>query len=589
MNSLIALLEPFDLTVNESKLYLTLLSHRTAKASDLARMTQIPRNKVYEIAARLHKKGFIEIVPEKVTLYRAVPFGAATELFIRGYEDRLKSIATTRERIEKELKTTLHEEKTEEGFFSVMRARRATKKRLEDIVSRAQNVFLFLGADDMKRFSGLARRARGSVKVLTTITRDNKEVVRKWLKTADVRHCEPETQVKIAIADNEIILSESSLALYSNDKKFVSLLRNFLLTSWFHASAAADTIEALETGKAVEEVLYLKGREDLYQRLPGFYANAREDVILTTTANGIVRLYKYLRPLIVETSQRGVRMRCLTKITAKNVDIVSEMLEYMDIRHAEKVHAVCGCYDTSLFVLIQIKDDTPRKESPHDAVIVTNKRDIVCAMRQMMEDSWEHGVDALLKIDELKTGKPIEEIRILRGSTEIYAMTRNIAVSAQKEICNIFGEASLQRAIKSGTLDEDRRAAARGVKVRYLIPVTAGNAALVRQAMAFAEVRDIRFPPIRVRVVDNRYSLARFGGEAVKEQVCVYSNIAAYVKNMKTYFEKSWEESVPAEEQLAGIERTERSAIPEPAAQIEAFASHLQALVSAAPKKKEAL
>mgnify|MGYP001588345074 CR=1 FL=1 len=79
MEVLSSMLKKFGLNTSEAKVYITLLVLEDAKASEIAKRANVPRNKLYEIADSLNKKGFVEIIPEKIRKFRAVPFEKVCE------------------------------------------------------------------------------------------------------------------------------------------------------------------------------------------------------------------------------------------------------------------------------------------------------------------------------------------------------------------------------------------------------------------------------------------------------------------------------------------------------------------------------
>jgi len=395
--------------------------------------------------------------------------------------------------------------------------------------------------------------------VLSPITNENKQLIKKWLPFSEVRHYEAENNVKIVITDNnEVLIFQTNMttALYSNDPQFVSMLKSFVKSIWEHSPPAADKIEELETGKPLEQMLHVRGREDIYKELEPIYDNTKKDIILMTTSSGLIRFYKYLLKMVKAAVKRGVKIRILTHVNKKNVAYVKKVSDLgVEVKHVEKVYAVASCYDDSFMQMMRVRNDSTGIKSD-DISIITNQKYTVKMIRQMLEEMWVHGTEASQIEDSIKRGKPIQEMRIVSGKENIYKLLSSITKQAKKEICMLASRKSLDRAVKYGYFDIDRRLAKK-VKVRYLIPITEFNKDLVKKAMEFADVRHIEFTPIRVRLVDGKRCTIRYGGggmDSLEEGICIFSNINKYVSNIKEHFENTWNSATPAGDRISELE-----------------------------------
>jgi len=563
MNPLIPLLRKFGLTKNEAKIYIALLTLKEARASEVAKETSIPRNKIYEIVEGLSKKGFVEILPEKVLRYKALPFESAFDYYIQRYQRRIKSLQESKEKINEYLKKAVVSKKGEEqGYFAVIRSKSIIYKKIEEMLSKAdKNCTMMINSSDIRRLTYSVKDASKKIKiqVLSPINADNRHLAKKWLSFAELRHYEAENNVKIVIIDDsEILVFQTNvpMALYSNDPQFVAMLISFVGSIWENSPPGKDKITQLETGKPIEEIRQIRGRENIYQELGNLYSSAKKDVILMTTSHGTVRYYKYLRQFAESAINRGVRIRILAHVNKTSIDYIKKLTDIgIEIKHVEKIYAVLSCYDDSYMNMMRVRNDNTSLKSD-DISIITNQEYTVKMMRQMLEEMWLHGIDALQMVENIEKGTPIKEMKVITGKENIYKLLRDITSQAKKEICMIATEKSLERAIKHNYLDIDKKLPKK-VRLRYIIPITKNNIDIVKKTMKFAEVRHVKFTPIRVRIIDSEKCTIRYGGEEsayLEEGICVFSNIDSYVATMKDYFEKIWMEAVDAEEKIKEIE-----------------------------------
>ncbi len=555
MEVIASMIKKFGLNTSEAKVYVALLVLHDAKASEIAKQAGVPRNKLYEVAESLNKKGFVEIIPEKVMKFRAVPFEAVCDMHMKSWQQQMDEIDKTKKDIMQRLKN-ISEPHDEKSYFAVLRSRKVIRKRLEDIMQSSDRVLLMINISDMRYLVNFAKKATKNkeLNVIVPVNRDSMPLVKKWMRFADVRHYQTSMQEKIAVTGDSVLIFEfgTPLALYSTDPKFVSMFRSFLEAEWSAAVPAETKLKEIETGKPAEEMVFMRGMENLYRLLPGFISETKKDLIVITSKNGVVRLHKYLNEHLKDALARGVKIRVITNLTKENIGLAKAMAA--EVRHVDKVYAVAGCYDESRLVMIDIKSDMPTKSSPEDVVLITTNTDTVKMMRQMLESVWEDAIPLETRIAELE-GRRIEEMKVIYGKENIYQVLREITTQAEKEICILSTEGTLERSMIEGTFDLGKNLSKK-VKRRYILPITKRNVSLVKNAMEFAEVRHTDFTPIRIRMVDSERCTIRFGGDDIvySQEMCVFSNMKSYVSSIKEYFEKTWAEAIPAEDRIAEIE-----------------------------------
>lgn len=561
MGMLLSYLKKFGLSVNEAKAYSALLAMNEAKASDIAKSAHVPRNKIYEIMESLHKKGFVEIVPERVTRFRAVSSDDALNFMIESWHTELEEKMKTKEKLSMYLNSLPVQKKSETGEFLVYRAKKIIYRKLEEMLANAEkNALLMINSSDLRRLYPLAKNAskKISIRVLSPITAENKDISRKW-RFAELRHYETQTQTKLALADEEEMLvfqTNEPTGLYSKDRQFITMLKSFYESAWEASPSAEDRLAEIETGRPMESLRYVRGIRGMYSLLPEIYETSGS-VIFATTPNGIIRMSRNLGRVVSRAAQRGMKIRCMTMLTKSNIAEAKKLSSMMEIRHIDKVHAIVHC-DDSRFMVFHIDDDTMDVNSEEGTGIMTNQKDIVVMMRHMLESMWEQATDIERREKEL-AGKPGGET-IIKGSENIYRAMRDFTKTAEKEICRISTEFSLERALKHGTFEIDRKKAHRGVNIRYLMPVTKNNMSLIKEAMKFAEIRHIDFSPVRARIIDARLCIVRYGGEDIMplaEQTCIVSDSKEYVSSMQSFFERVWLDAVPAAAKIRELETGE--------------------------------
>lgn len=96
---LIKSLERLSLTYSEAVVYLCLLKRPFSSASEVAKLTKIPRPRVYKILEKLEMKQLIYVINQKPKRFASIPLHAATTILARRIEERFFEALRTREEI----------------------------------------------------------------------------------------------------------------------------------------------------------------------------------------------------------------------------------------------------------------------------------------------------------------------------------------------------------------------------------------------------------------------------------------------------------------------------------------------------------
>ena len=111
---LIELLKKISLTHSEAVIYLSLLKHPFSSANELAKLTKIPRTRVYKILERLEMKQLIYVTNQKPKRFSSIPLHVATTILARRIEESFFEALRTRE----EILRSFFERKTSDQKFS---------------------------------------------------------------------------------------------------------------------------------------------------------------------------------------------------------------------------------------------------------------------------------------------------------------------------------------------------------------------------------------------------------------------------------------------------------------------------------------
>src|SRR3989337_269447 len=77
----------------------------------------------------------------------------------------------------------------------------------------------------------------------------------------------------------------------------------------------------------------VKGRDKVYKRVQDMIGEEKVNVFFTTSANGLVRVYKAQSEVLEKASERGAKVRVAAPITPTNASVARELGEGIEVRN----------------------------------------------------------------------------------------------------------------------------------------------------------------------------------------------------------------------------------------------------------------
>ena len=130
----------------------------------------------------------------------------------------------------------------------------------------------------------------------------------------------------------------------------------------------------------------LKGRESIYTQLNTMISGAKKEVILSTTAEGLVRKSESLRKAFKKAAENGVRVRISAQIDKNSLKAAKELAKFADVRHTDDAGRFCITDGSD--VIFMVADDKKVHES-YDVGVWVKSPFFAMAMTQMFNGQWE--------------------------------------------------------------------------------------------------------------------------------------------------------------------------------------------------------
>lgn len=131
----------------------------------------------------------------------------------------------------------------------------------------------------------------------------------------------------------------------------------------------------------------LKGRHNLYDHLAMLVKEAEKGICIMTTADGLMRKVRALRPLLEKAKVRGVKIRIAAPLNDKTKDAVKKLSGIAEVRNIKNINARFCIVDGKqlIFMLLDDKDVHPS----YDLALWVNTPYFATALQDMFNTVWK--------------------------------------------------------------------------------------------------------------------------------------------------------------------------------------------------------
>lgn len=155
------------------------------------------------------------------------------------------------------------------------------------------------------------------------------------------------------------------------------------------------------------EILVIKGRENIYQKIKEAANRMRKEALLLTTANGLIRTYRGFKDLIAKKKGKGINLKIITCINQFNYEFVEKLISLspkeIQIRHMNELTKMrILIIDNKEMILFEAVPDNISTSSMADIGIWTNSKSFLSLMKYCFYAYWERASDALEVIKKIE-------------------------------------------------------------------------------------------------------------------------------------------------------------------------------------------
>jgi len=156
----------------------------------------------------------------------------------------------------------------------------------------------------------------------------------------------------------------------------------------------------------------------------------------------------------------------------------------------------------------------------------------------------------------------VERFQVVEGMLRIEQRLQNMCAQADKSVMTVLSPSEMLRGDTAGLFDMLTHAAKGGLRVRIITAIIQPNLEIVEKLRQNVEIRhmDLKAKPIpRVSIIDDNEALFEISAAdetpRTEEEVALWINSRAFVRNLQAYFDEMWNSATPSEARIEALRR----------------------------------
>jgi sugar-specific transcriptional regulator TrmB len=132
----------------------------------------------------------------------------------------------------------------------------------------------------------------------------------------------------------------------------------------------------------------VRGRDKVYKRIQDMIGEAKVNVFFTTTANGLVRIYKAHSEVLEKAASRGAKVKVTAPINQGNQSVARELGEVIEVRNINSPITKFVSADSAEIIFTEDIPDDTNVNAGQDVATWTNDPLLVRAHEKIFDQVW---------------------------------------------------------------------------------------------------------------------------------------------------------------------------------------------------------
>src|SRR3990170_5351713 len=280
-----------------------------------------------------------------------------------------------------------------------------------------------------------------------------------------------------------------------------------LLSSWRAVSAP-------EPELPVAKFSVITGKKKIHSKMLTMIEESKKDVIILTTALGLIQedLAGIFDAIIHPAQKRKVQFKIITDISQENLKIVERIdkklsVENVDVelRHlnlSSKFFPRFLIKDEEEALLYALSGNQASVLNLEDEGLWINDKMFISILKTFFVHMWQSAVDATKRIDELKTGIPLDETIVIKDPEETWAKVVKVLEAAKEDVIAITSSQSINDFLENDPFAKHRK---KGLKFRLMAPIDLDNLEAAKKLSASYQIKHVPINYLTMMVIDDKH------------------------------------------------------------------------------------
>ncbi len=308
-----------------------------------------------------------------------------------------------------------------------------------------------------------------------------------------------------------VVPFEALLETYIETKKSevenLNSQRTDLISSW-------KTLNTPESDYTVAKFSIVGGKKKIHVKMLNMIEEAQKSIYVLTTGLGVIQedIGGVLDTIIDNAEANNIQSKIIVDISKDNFKIIERLIKKISPEKTpiESRHLNL---DSKFFPRFLIKDDEEAilYTSSSDEASVLNIEDeglwindkmFISVLKAFFNQMWQVGIDAIRRIDELKTGTPIGETIVIKDSSSAWEKVKQTLNAAKKDVILITSSQSILSMIENDPFAEYHK---EGVTFRLMAPIDLDNLDAAKKLSVNYKIKHIPINYMTMMLVDDSF------------------------------------------------------------------------------------
>jgi CBS domain-containing protein len=184
------------------------------------------------------------------------------------------------------------------------------------------------------------------------------------------------------------------------------------------------------------------------------------------------------------------------------------------------------------------------------------------ALKEAFMEMWRNATPAENRIEQLKTGKPIEESYVIREPSEAQTKLKQILDSAGQNVMTIMPSNGLRSLLETKLFQEHSK---KNLEFRIMAPIDLDNIAAAQKLSETFQIRSVPISYLTMLTVDNKHAFI-FRTSPLEGEIHVpfhwenvfYTNDNRYVERVSEMLDDMWKRGITLDDIVSSPKEHEK-------------------------------